>query len=154
MSKTQAKKNQQPHAKGQSLVEMTLVLPILLILLAGAVDAGMAFFSFVAVREASQEAAAYASICPVTSSGSANTTAIIARARNSSDNPVDLLDTTNVLVSVTFSPSSPAAGGSVTVTVTYNYSTIMPLFETFWGTNVIPLKATTTNTILSGVACP
>lgn len=133
--------------RGQSLVEMTLVLPVLLILLAGLVDSGMAFFSYAAVREAAEEAASYGAIVPVkTDKTTKNTDAIEQRARTSSNNPVNLADTSKVFVTITMD-SSPCPGDSIKVEVLYEYTPIMPLFQTLWASK-INLRAEKTNIIL------
>ena len=49
---------------GQSLVEMALVLPLLMILLVGVVDVGRAMFAKIAITNASREGARYASRYP------------------------------------------------------------------------------------------
>jgi Flp pilus assembly protein TadG len=46
-------------AKGQSLVELAISLVILLFLLAGIVEFGLAFFQFVQLRDAAQEGALF-----------------------------------------------------------------------------------------------
>jgi hypothetical protein len=50
--------------RGQSLVELAVVVVILLLLLAGAVDLGRLMFTYLSMRDAAQEGAAYASINP------------------------------------------------------------------------------------------
>jgi len=49
---------------GQALVELALVLPLLLVLLLGAIDFGRVFFGYVAVTNASRVAANYAATHP------------------------------------------------------------------------------------------
>ncbi|MCJ7583318.1 MAG: pilus assembly protein [Anaerolineales bacterium] len=142
------------HAeKGQSLVELALSLLLILTLLAGAVDLGSAFFSYIAVRDAAQEGALYGSIDPL------NTGAIVSRVRGASGppgppkpKPVDLYDLTKVTVSVTTS-TTPCSGGWVTVSVSYNYQLTMPLIGAIIGRQTIPLTASATDTILIP-SCP
>ncbi len=50
--------------RGQSLVELAVAVVILLLLLAGAVDLGRMMFTYLSMRDAAQEGAAYASINP------------------------------------------------------------------------------------------
>jgi len=150
------------HAeKGQSLVELALTLLIILTLLAGAVDLGMAFFSFVALRDAAQEGALYGSVAPIIDTNlnrrydtgePLNTVLIVSRVRSSSSTPVDLSDISKVTVSVTTS-TTPCAGGSITVSVTYNYPLTMPLIGAIIGSPTIRLPASVTDTILSP-SCP
>lgn len=58
------KKNQEnaSREKGQSLMEFSLSLVVLLVLLAGVVDLGRAFFTYITLRDAAQEGASYASV--------------------------------------------------------------------------------------------
>lgn len=50
--------------RGQSMVELALTITILMILLAGTIDLGRAFFTYMAMRDAAQEGAAYGSLNP------------------------------------------------------------------------------------------
>jgi len=61
-------KPQRPE-KGQSMVELALTITILMILLAGAIDMGRAFFTYMAMRDAAQEGAAYGSVNPFDEAG-------------------------------------------------------------------------------------
>ena len=56
-----------PHtsARGQSLVEFALVVPILLLMFAGAADMGRIFYTFVAIENASKEGALYGARYPL-----------------------------------------------------------------------------------------
>ncbi len=62
-----------PHrrTRGQSLAEFALVLPIMLILLAAAIDLGRLFYAYVAVENAAKEGAFFGSRSPLCS-GSGN----------------------------------------------------------------------------------
>ncbi len=72
--------------RGQSLVELAMSLTMIMLLLAGAVDFSIAYFSFSAMQDAAQEGALYGSINPDDEDG------IISRVRSASTNPVDLAD--------------------------------------------------------------
>jgi hypothetical protein len=50
--------------RGQSLVELAIVLPVLLLLLGGAIDLGRAFFARVAIENAAKEGALYGATDP------------------------------------------------------------------------------------------
>ena len=67
------------NERGQSLVELSISLVLLLVLLSGAVEFGIAFFQFVQLRDAVQEGALYGSMNPSDSAG------IIARVQGASD---------------------------------------------------------------------
>jgi hypothetical protein len=55
--------------EGQSMVELALTITILMILLAGVIDMGRAFFTYMAMRDAAQEGAAYGSVNPFDENG-------------------------------------------------------------------------------------
>jgi Flp pilus assembly protein TadG len=70
--------------RGQSLVELAISITILIFLLAGAVEFGMAFFQFVQLRDAAQEGALYGSMNPD------QVSTIETRIRGASNSPIDL----------------------------------------------------------------
>mgnify|MGYP001186381931 CR=1 FL=1 len=137
----------QQSEKGQSLVELTISLVFLTILLIGVVDFGLAFFSWVAIRDASQEGAIFGAVHPVDSNGNLNSD-IETRIRSVSTTPVNLSDTSRVHVTIT--PGDPPCPGMpVEVLVEYDYQTITPLVSTFVGRSDFKLRAKTVNTILT-----
>lgn len=137
--------------RGQSLMEMGIFLMLLLWLLAAAVDFGIGYFSFTTIRDAAQEGAVYAA------THSSDSTGIIYRVRHYADDPahpgnhpipVDLWDTSKVVVTVGNVGNSP--GLPITVTVVYNYDLTLPFLSTIIGRNTIPLRAAATAVILKG----
>ena len=148
--------------QAQSLVELALSFMIMMFLLSGVVDIGRAVFILIELRDASQEGAVYASLYP----GLSYETETINRVLASATNPINLqneYDSGNLTVTIApeeiggvphsrcvafhASGSSYNAHG-MTVTVTYTFPFTMPLIQTFLGTNSMPLRSTTTNTIL------
>ncbi len=131
--------------RGQSLVELALTITALVILLAGIIDFGVAFFSYIALRDAAEEGAVYGAMCPTDLAG------IEERIRQSSSSPVNLADTTYVTVTIQRSSSNPKPGDVLQITVAYRYLTILPLLAG----NSILLRAQVTAVILtSGCAVP
>ena len=132
------------NERGQSLVELAISLIVILTLLAGAVDFGIALFSFVTLRDAAQEGALYASIDPT------NTTEIEERVFSTSDKPVDLRNDTNVTVTIlpTGATACEGNGALVQVQVDYDYQLSMPLLPGLLGISEIPLSASVTDAIL------
>jgi Flp pilus assembly protein TadG len=141
------------HGKrGQSLVELSISLMVILLLLSGAVDLGMALFSYTTLRDAAQEGALYGSMNP------ADQTAIRNRVRAAGGNsgPVDLSNFTDAQINIFLVGGNPCQGTSVTggtpngikVTLTYDYNIVMPLLGAVLGTQTIPLTASVTDTIL------
>jgi len=127
--------------RGQSLVELAISLVIILWLLAGAVEFGLAFFQYIQLRDAAQEGALYGSVNP------SDTAGIIARVRNASSSPINLSDAGIVTVTVTTSGSGCVAD-SLTVAVSYDHHLFMPFAELFMD-NPRTLTATVTDTILN-----
>ncbi len=136
--------------RGQSLVELAVSLTVILLLLAGAVDFGMAFFSYTALRDAAQEGALYGSINPTNYDG------ITQRVRQASSTPVNLADESKVFVSISIigeacQGTTNGSTNAIQVMVAYNYPIIMPFLGRILGTQTIPLRAIITDTILSPI---
>jgi len=100
--------------RGQSLVEMAIVLPLLLLILAGAVDLGRAFNNYIIVTNASREGARYASRLPLDSTG------ILDATKKEAENSGITL--TRIFVTP---PGGALAGQPIRVSVEYPFSTIM-----------------------------
>jgi hypothetical protein len=132
--------------RGQSLVELALSLTIILLLLAGAVDFSIAYFSFSAMQDAAQEGALYGSINPTDEAG------IITRVRSASTTPVDLSNEDLVDVVVTL-PGDACEGNEIRVNLVYDYPISMPFIGSIIGSQKITLNASVTDTILQPV-CP
>lgn len=131
-----------PREKGQSLVEMSVSLTVILLLLAGMFDLGFAFFDYIALRDAVQEGAMYGSINPMDTAG------IEARIRHSSSAPLDLATATALDAPVVTVTGNACAGGAITVRLTYHYRIVMPFLGSILGSQTIPLTAVVTHTIL------
>lgn len=143
------------NERGQSLVELAISILILVYLLAGAVEFGLAFFQYVQLRDAAQEGALYGSMNPPDSAtDTASITAIQNRARAASDRPIDLIADPSITVDVVVTDGQYCEGGSLQVTVSYDHQIFMPFIPEFIGGNIIPLDATVTDTILSPVCGP
>ena len=133
-----------PDEKGQSLVEFAATVVVLLILLAGTVDAGRAFFTFMALRDAVQEGALYGSYNPT------STSLIINRVERASNLTQSLTNdpevTLNIEVDLT---GSACVGHGITVRATYeNFRITMPFLGTVLGSQEVPISASVTDTIL------
>ena len=131
---------------GQSLVELALSMVFLGLLLGVVVDAGIAFFNWVSLRDAAQEGAIYASTHPT------DVTGIELRARNAATDPI-LQDLVNTDVDVLLTGSAcrgitGSAANGVTVKITYKYYFITPFFRPA-GWDSVTISAEVTNTILN-----
>ena len=117
--------------KGQAMVEMALILPILLLLVFGMIDFGRVFNGYLVATAASREGARVA----ILSSGNDNSIETAVRAASST------LDQTKLTVTTT--PATRVSGDPVTVSVTYNIDIITPLINTFL-MNPLPINCQTT----------
>ena len=111
---------QRQRERGQALVELALVLPILLLVLMGIVDFGRVFHGHLAVTSASRQAAREASL--------GRTDAEIMTAARNAASP---LAPEQIVVTVTPAFSARQAGTSIEVTVTYSLEIITPLIQPF-----------------------
>ncbi len=126
--------------KGQSLIELALVLPVLLLILLGIVDFGKAYVTLVALNDAASEGATYASIDPTA------TTEIANRAAGSAGGGLAEFDPANVTVAY----ANPAAGQPITVTVTYEYQVLTPVISMLLPDGKLVLAAHATQPIMGG----
>jgi hypothetical protein len=110
-------------------VETALLLPLILILLMGAIDFGRLFFSWVSLHQAARIAANHASIDPSTTADDipgliSNELAVMSCAPGAPS----LVYTTGGLPT-----TSPALGDYAEVTLTCDFSLITPLSDMFFG---------------------
>ena len=107
--------------RGQSLMELALIAPLLIILMLGAIDFGRVFFAYVSVTNGARNGADYAS---TSATAAADLPGI--RAAAVSDT-VDLLDTSPTNPDVTATTGTDTQGRLYAdVTVTYTFSNIFP----------------------------
>ncbi len=118
--------------KGQSMVEIALTMPLLLLILMGILDLGRAYFTFVALSDAAAEGATFAAIHPT------DVTEITARAAGSTDGLVTLAPE---MVSVTFDGAAVTDSSVVTVTVQYNYDLLTPIVQSMVPNGTINMQA-------------
>ncbi len=145
--------------RAQSLIELAISLPIILLLLLGTLDFGMAIFSYAMLRDAAQEGAFYGSFNPTSKEDIENRTRNISPRGEDEvfSSPVDLRNTDLVQVDVealggACQGITDGALNSIRVTVSYRYPIMMPIIGPMFGSS-IPLTGTATNIILQP-ACP
>jgi hypothetical protein len=131
--------------KGQSLIEFAVGMVILVILLAGIADGGRALFTFMALREAAQEGALYASTDPT------NTAEIVKRVENASDTLQKIkVDPDATLVITVDVIGSACSGHGIRVRTRYdNFPIGMPFLGAVIGSQTVPISAEATDTILT-----
>lgn len=131
--------------KGQSLVEFSFTLVIILLMLSGAVDGGRALFTYMSLRDAAQEGALFGSLHPTETSN------IQQRVINTSDMTQSMAGDLDVDVSLI---GSACTGGGITIQVSYdNFQITMPFLGAVLGAQTVPISASVTDTILTP-PCP
>ncbi len=131
--------------RGQSLLEFAAGLFVLLILLAGLIDVGRALFTYISMRDATQEGASFGSTYPT------YCLQIADRALNNLADPEAYTVTVMIddsLCSVA-TPAQACLGHTVSVTLTDpHFDITMPFIGSFLGGTSVPLTATSTDTII------
>jgi hypothetical protein len=160
-----SKKFSKNHRKeqGQSLVEFSVGMIILVIILVGAVDAGRALLTYLSMRDAAQEGAIYGSTEPYIIAGGSKilNPSISSRAMDSSDMMSSLIGDIQVDVefinrvsreTFTVADKDPCMGDGIRVKLTYeNFPLSMPLVGSFIGAGddyTIPISASVVDTVL------
>lgn len=129
--------------RGQSLVEMALVMFVLLLLLAGVFDVGRAFHSYIIITNAAREGARTASRVPCKADNRpALRAAIVASSINEAQNSAVTLAAGDVSIAPDpVADGCAAAGAPVRVTVTHQFQVVM---GGILGFNQIPMQSSTT----------
>jgi Flp pilus assembly protein TadG len=132
-------KKKQISERGNSLVEIALVLPVLLVLFLGIVEVAFLLFAHVQVANATREGARIGSLCRMNGNCD-NLSAVVKTTVFSEAQFLSMTDAgsggnTAVVVQPSSLSSVPAVGDPITVTVTYNYSppfvsNYVPMFPT------------------------
>jgi len=132
------------HETGQSLTELAIAMTVILIVLAGVVDLGRLYYTYLALQSAAAEGAAYGSIAPTDAAG------IVTRARGES--PSGIVDWSNATITSAV-VGQACTGGAIRVEAETTYTLITPFIGAIAGGQQLSLRASVVNTILSPV-CP
>jgi Flp pilus assembly protein TadG len=124
---------------GQSLVEFSLVLPLLLLLIMGVVDVSRIYFAYLTLEEAVQEGATYATQV-TTQPPAVRNPAIVARVQGSSNHA----EVTGATVA-----TPVCTNATITVSATYPLPPITPVGSALFG-GATMLSATVVGTNFEG----
>lgn len=108
--------------KGQTLVEMALVLPILILILMGMVEFGRILNSYLIITNASREGARYASVHSTDS-----------QIQVAINNLTSTLNQEKLILTISPQLSSRSSGSSTTVRIDYDIDILTPLIS-----NIVP----------------
>jgi Flp pilus assembly protein TadG len=112
--------------RGQSLLELVIVTPLLLLLLAGIVDLGRAFYTYIAVANAARDGVRYFSRLPCTTENAdeVHTAVYDATVEEAAANGINLAD-----ITIGPDPSEgcpePEGGEPVQVTAVYTFTSML-----------------------------
>jgi Flp pilus assembly protein TadG len=120
------------RAEGQSLVELVIILPILLIILLGVIDFGRVFYAYVTITNAAREGARYGSMYPL------STGEIKSRVKQETTGTLTLSDSDITVTSET---------ETITVTVRCDFQTFffgnLPYIRDWLSGGAFPIRAQT-----------
>jgi Flp pilus assembly protein TadG len=127
--------------RGQSIVELALVLPILLIILLGVLDLGRVYYVMVALEDMAAEGATFAMIHP----DPADLQDVQERAAAGSAGLVEVEAST---VRVDY-PAAAIPGAPITVTVPYSFTFVTPFVGAMFEDSAVELRGTATGSIIA-----
>ncbi|MDP2871772.1 MAG: pilus assembly protein [Bacillota bacterium] len=116
--------------RGQAVVELALIIPVLLLLVLGVVEFGRLFNAYMTVQHAAREGARLGIL-------GATDNEIMNRVLQ---NTVTL-DPAQVVIGIAPAAGSRPSGSILTVSVSYNFRVLMPLLSSVVG-STIPITAT------------
>lgn len=150
--------------RGQSLTELAILMVFLLVMVAGVVDIGRAFFTYIELRDAVQEGALFASLGLVNDINTSTPYRVVACQpdssfpnypdvetviKSSSDNMTNYIDAGLVTVTCNI-PNPYCAGDNLEITVTYNsFPLTMPFIGTLIGRQTVEISASIIETIVT-----
>ncbi len=120
--------------RGQSLVELTLVLPFLLLILFGIVDLGRVFNAYIVITNAAREGAFYASANPADLAG------IRQQAVNEAASSGVSVNSAQVTVP---SGLNGTPGNPITVQVAIPFRAVSAIIGSLWGGGDLTLSSAT-----------
>ena len=129
---------------GSNIVEFALILPLLLVLVSGIVDLGLALYDKAVITNAAREGARFGMVfgeASIPGGGRPTPLQIIARVNQylgiDATHPKGYLvnfGPPNLTILPVFDPTSPNSGDKLTVTVTYTYHHYVMLITSLKGT--------------------
>jgi Flp pilus assembly protein TadG len=132
-----------PKARGQALVELAVILPVLLVLLAAGADLARIFHSQVAIESAARAGALEASAHPTSfvAGGTCNTATnrVMCAVLTESTGSFFSISPSDVSLACTPTPCAESLGNTVEVRVVGHFSLLTPLLSAFFGGTSITL---------------
>lgn len=136
------------RSRGQSLVEFALVLPVLLVFLAAAIDLGRIFYASISLTNAAREGAMQAAKTP--SSFQANqpcntsTNLVVCRVLLEAEDSMVTIASSDISLTCSLTGCPAQAGSTVKVSVRGTFQLITPLLSTVFGGQTIQFASNAT----------
>jgi hypothetical protein len=125
------------RSRGQSLVEFALVLPVMLVFLAGALDLGRVFYANITLNNAAREGAFQAAITPALyqedQACNQATNRVVCRIQNETTGSMIAVAPTDIDVTCSIAGCPEALGSLVTVEVRGRFRLVTPLLSAIFG---------------------
>jgi Flp pilus assembly protein TadG len=147
-----ARYRRRSRSRGQSIVELALILPVLMLLVASTLDLGRMFYSQVTITNAAREGAYEAAYQPTSfvSNGNCDKTTNRVMCRVLSEAKGSFVQVAKADVSLACSPScAKAIDNTVTVTVLGHFKLLTPIMAPFLGGSDVVLTSTATAQIVT-----
>ena len=112
--------------RGQSMLELALVLPVLLLLLFGIFEFGRLFHDYMVITSAAREGARSSAV-------GASNAVVVTRVKNSA---ASIGDTSHLVINI----NKSIVDGQVKVTVNHTVTLITPLISSFFPNNPVPVQ--------------
>jgi Flp pilus assembly protein TadG len=136
------------RTRGQSIVELALILPIMLLMLATAADLGRLFHTRIVLANAARAGALEAGRHPTSYQAAApcdaNTNRILCAIQAESDNSLLTVTPSDVMVTCIPSPCAEVLGNAISVRVEGQFTLLTPFIGAFFGGQVVDLETTAT----------
>ena len=147
-----ARYRRRSRSRGQSIVELALILPVLMLLVASTLDLGRMFYSQITITNAAREGAYEAAYNPSSFQANAvchsTTNRVMCRVLSEAKGSFVVVQKDDV--SVACSPScAKGIGNNVTVTVQGHFTLLTPLMAPFLGGNNVTLTSTATAQVIT-----
>ena len=150
--------NLRARSKGQSMAEVAIALPLLLMLVSGLLDLGRLYYAYVGLEDAAAEAALFLAVSPNCANPSdgancADPNNALYRA-HLAGGPTGFLDFSTISTSVTSVDDEPVPNGirdigdTITVTMDYPFELLTPIMPKITGVNPLMLEATAAQVIV------
>jgi Flp pilus assembly protein TadG len=147
-----ARYRRRSRSRGQSIVELALILPVLMLLVASTLDLGRMFYSQVTITNAAREGVYEAAYGPSSfvANGNCDKDTNRVMCRVLSEAKGSFVQVAKADVSLACSPScSKGIGNTVTVTVLGHFTLLTPIMAPFLGGSDVVLTSTATAQIIT-----